>query len=56
MKTYKEKGYLLQTYALCQKEYTYKIFMCNDPSPKTYLAKSMLLIHARVVASFYTVE
>ena len=27
--TYKEKDYGLQTYALCQKGYTYQIFMCN---------------------------
>ena len=31
--TYKEKGDGLQTYAICQKGYTYQIIMCNDPSP-----------------------
>ena len=30
--------------------------MCNDPFPKTYLAKMMLPLHARVMAFFDTVE
>ena len=30
--------------------------MCKEPSPKTYLAKRMLPLHARVMAFFFTVE
>ena len=33
--TYTEEGGGLQTYAIFQKGYTYKIFMCNDPVSKT---------------------
>ena len=54
--THKEKGYGLQTYALCQKVYTYKIFICNDPLEKTYLAKRMLPLHSRVMDFFGTVD
>ena len=46
----------LQTYYLCQKGYTYQIFMCNDTSPKTYLAKRMLPLHAIMTTLFYTAE
>ena len=56
MMMYKAKGDVLQIYALFQKGYRYKIFMCNDPSPKTYLAKSILSLHARVMAFFDNVE
>ena len=53
---YRAKGDRLYTYVLCQKGYTYKIFMWNDPLPKTYLAKKILPLHARVMAFFDTVE
>ena len=53
---YKEKCDGLQKYDLFQKGYTYKIFMCNDPLSKTYLAKRMLSLHAIVMAFFDTVE
>ena len=56
MMTYKAKGDLLQTYALCQKVYTYQIFMCNGPLPKTYVSKIMLPLHNRVMDSFDTVD
>ena len=53
---YKSKGDGLQTYALFQKGYKYKIFMCNDASPKTYSSKRMLILHDIVMAFFDTVE
>ena len=53
---YKAKGDVLHKYALCQKGYTYKIPMCNDSLPKTYLDKRMLSLHTRVMAFFDTVE
>ena len=53
--TYKAKGDGLQTFDICQKVYTYQIFICNDPSPETYLAKYVLPLHARVMALFDTV-
>ena len=56
MMTYKSKYYGLQTYALCQKGYTFQIFMCSSPTPKTYLAKRTLPLHARVIELFDTVE
>ena len=34
-----KKGDGLQTYDIFQNGYTYKIFIWNDPFPKTYLAK-----------------
>ena len=49
MMAYKEKGGGLQTDAIFQKGYTYQIFMCNDHSPKTYLAKRMFPLNARLV-------
>ena len=52
----KAKGDGLQTYALFQKGYKYKIFMCNDASPKTYSSKRMLILHDIVMAFFDTVE
>ena len=54
--THKEKGYGLQTYYICKKGYKYKIFMCNDHSPKTYLSKRMLTLHSRVMALFDIVK
>ena len=47
--TQKAKGDGLHKYALFQKGYTYKIFVCNYPYPKTYLAKRMLPLHVRVM-------
>ena len=46
----------LQTYALCQKGYTYNFFMCTDTFPKKHLAKRILPLHARVMEFFDTVE
>ena len=46
----------LKTYALFQKGYTYKICMCNDPEPKTYLDKRMSPLHDIVMTLFDTVE
>ena len=54
--TLKSKGDGLQPYSLFQKGYTYQIVMCNDPSPKIYLAKIMFPLHARVMALFDTAE
>ena len=54
--TYKSKVNGLQIYDLCQKGYIYQIFMCDDPSSKTYLAKRMLLFHSRVIEIFDTAE
>ena len=56
MMIYKSKFDALQRYALFQKVYTYKIFMCNDPLPKTDLAKSFFPFYARVMAFFDTVD
>ena len=56
MMIYKVKGDGLQKYSLCQKGYTYKICMCNDPLPNTYSGKQMLPLHDIVVAFFDTVE
>ena len=53
---YKAKSDGLHTYAIFQKGYKYKIFMCNDPFPNTYLAKRVLPIHARAMAFFENVE
>ena len=53
---YKTKGDGLQTYDIFHKGYTYKIFICKYPLPKTYLAKRMLPLHARVIVFFDTVE
>ena len=53
---YKSKGDGLQTYAIFQKVCTYRIFMCNNPLPKTYLAKSMLPLYDIVMAFFDNVE
>ena len=39
MNFYRKKGDGLQTYDIFQNGYTYKIFIWNDPFPKTYLAK-----------------
>ena len=36
--THKAEVDVLQADALCQKRYTYQIFMYNDPAPKIYLA------------------
>ena len=52
----KSKGGILQTYDICQKRYTYKIFMFNYPLPKQYLSKRMFSLNARVVEFFDTVE
>ena len=57
MMRYKEKGDELQTYySLCQKGYTYQIFMCNDPLQQKKIAKRMLPLHLKVMFIFDTVD
>ena len=52
----KAEVYGLQGDSLCQKVYTYQIFMYNDPPPKTYLDWSMSLLHSIAVDIFDNVE
>ena len=54
--TYKSEGDGLQAYSFSQKVYTYQIFMCTDPAPKTYLDKSVSPLHAIFMALFGIVE
>ena len=54
--TCKYEGYGLQTDAIFQKGYTYKIFMWNYPMSKTYLSKRLLPIDSRAMALFDSVE
>ena len=53
---HKAKGDGLHTYDIFQKVYTYNIFMCNYTSPKIYLSKRMLPLHARVMDFFDIME
>ena len=53
---YEAKGDELQTYALCQKGCTYRLYMCKDPLPKQYSSKRMLPLRTIVVDYFDTVE
>ena len=54
--TYKLEGHGLQADGICQKGYTYQMFMCTYRTPKTYLAKSLSPLHARGMALFHNVE
>ena len=56
MMIYKSKGDELQTYDICQKGYTYQIFICDDTFSETYIVNTIFSLHARVMTSFDTVE
>ena len=49
---YKAESGGLQADALCRKLQIYQMFMCNDPEPKIYLAKSLSPLCAGVVELF----
>ena len=54
--TYKVWGDGLHIYHIFQKGYTYQIFICNDHVSKTYLAKRLFPVDARVMDIFDTEE
>ena len=54
--TYRGEGYISHTDGICQKGYTYQIFMCTDTVPKTCLDKILSPLHARVMTLFDTAE
>ena len=39
--TYRGEGYISHTDGICQKGYTYQIFMCNHPMSRKILAKRL---------------
>ena len=47
---YKAEFYGLQADALCQKGYTYQVFVCNDPNLKQYLSKILSPFHDILMA------
>ena len=54
--TYKSEGDVLQEDDICQKGYTYQIFMCTDTGLKTYLAKILSPLYDIFTALFDNVE
>lgn len=50
--TYKNEGGGFQADALCQDDFTYQIFMRNDPAPLKYIIEGLLSLHSRVMALF----
>ena len=53
---YRAESNEFQADAICQKGYTYQIFMCNGPAQNKCLAKRLSPRHDMVMALFGTVE
>ena len=54
--TYKAEFDGFQADAICDEDFTYQVYMRNDPAPKKCLKQGMSPLHSRVVALFDAVK
>ena len=54
--TYNAEGDGFQADALCQEDFTFQIWMRNDPAPKKYLNLGLSPLHSRVMGLFDTLN
>ena len=50
--TYKAEGDGFQYDVLCQEEYTYQVYMINDPNPEKYLCRGFYPLSSSIIIVF----